>query len=38
MVSLNFPGKKHISGAGMPLIAVAKIIFKKILGTSHAIF
>jgi len=26
IVSLNYPGKKHISGVGMPLIAVAKII------------
>jgi len=26
IVSLNCPGKKHISGVGMPLIAVAKII------------
>ena len=26
MVSLNYPGEKHISGAVMPLIAVAKII------------
>jgi len=38
MVSLNCLGKKHISGVGMPLIAVAKIIKKKFLGTSHAIF
>ena len=38
IVSLNFPGKKHISGAGMPLIAVATIITKTFLGTSHAIF
>jgi len=30
MVRLNFPGKKHISGADMPLIAVAKIIKKNI--------
>jgi len=30
MVSLNCPGKKNISGAGMPLIAVAKIIKKNI--------
>ena len=37
-VSLNCSGKKHISGAGMPLIAVAKIIKKTFLGTSHAIF
>jgi len=27
-VRLNCPGKKHISGVGMPLIAVAKIIKK----------
>ena len=38
VVSLNCPGKKHISGVGMPLIAIAKIISKNILGTSHAIF
>ena len=37
IVSLNCLGKKHTSGVGMPLIAVAKIR-KKILGTSHAIF
>jgi len=36
-VRLNCPGKKHISGVGMPLTAVAKII-KKFLGTPHAIF
>ena len=29
IVSLNLPGKKHISGAGMPVIAVATIIKKK---------
>ena len=29
IVRLNYPGKKHISGVGMPLIAVAKIIKKK---------
>jgi len=39
IVRLNCPGKKHTSSVGMPLIAVAKIIFKKtFLGTSHAIF
>jgi len=39
IVSLNCPGKKHISGVGMPLIAVAKIIFlKTFLGTFHVIF
>jgi len=27
---LNCPSKKHISGAGLPLIAVAKIIKKNI--------
>jgi len=37
IVSLNCPGKKHISGADTPLIADAEII-KKFLGTSHAIF
>jgi len=37
MVSLNCPGKKQISSVGIPLIAVAKIIKKTILGTSHAI-
>jgi len=26
IVRLNYPGKKHILGVGMPLIAVAKII------------
>jgi len=31
------PGKKAISGIGMALIAVVKVI-KKILDTSHAIF
>jgi len=30
IVSLNYPSKKHISGAGTPLIAVAKIIKKNI--------
>jgi len=29
-VSLNCPGKKHISGVGMPLIVVTKIIKKNI--------
>jgi len=38
IVSLNGSGKKHISGAGLPLIAVAKTIKKKFLGTSHDIF
>jgi len=38
IVSLNCPGKKRISGVGMPLIAVAKMIKKALLGTSHAIF
>jgi len=38
IVSLNCPGRKHISGVGMPLVAVAKIIKKSFLGTSHAIF
>jgi len=38
IVSLNCPGKKHISGSGKPLIAVAKIIKKSFLGTSHDIF
>ena len=38
IVSLNCPGKKHISGVGMPLIAVAEIIKKTLLGTYHAIF
>jgi len=38
IVSLNCPGKKHVSGVGMPLIAVAKIIKKTFIGTSHAIF
>jgi len=38
IVRLNCPGKKHISGVGMPLIAVANIIKKSFLGTSHAIF
>jgi len=38
IVRLNFPGKKHISRVGMPLIAVAKIKKKTFLGTSHAIF
>ena len=37
IVHLSCPGKKHISGVGMPLIAVSKTI-KKFLGTSHAIF
>ena len=31
IVGLNYPGKKHISGVGMPLIAVAKIIDKHLL-------
>jgi len=31
IVSLNCPGKKHISGAGVPLIAVPKIIKKHFL-------
>jgi len=31
IISLNCPGKKHISGVGMPLITVAKIIKKKLL-------
>ena len=31
IVSLNCPGKKHISGAGMPLIAVAEIIKRNFL-------
>jgi len=26
IVSLNCPGKKHISGVGMPPVAVAKMI------------
>ena len=30
IVCLNCPGKKHISGIGMPLIVVAKIIKKNI--------
>jgi len=38
IVRLNCRGKKHISGVGMPLIAVVKIIKKSFLGTSHAIF
>ena len=38
VVSLNCPGKKHISGIDMPLIAVAKIKKKTFLGTSHVIF
>jgi len=38
IIRLNCPGKKHISGVGMPLIAFAKIIKKSFLGTSHAIF
>jgi len=28
-VHLNYPGKKHISGVGLPLIAVTKIIYSK---------
>jgi len=31
IVRLNFPGKKHISRVGMPLIAVAKIKKKHFL-------
>jgi len=30
-VSLNCPGKKHISGVGIPLIAVVKILKKHFL-------
>jgi len=37
VVNPNCPGKKHVSGLDMPLIAVTKII-KMLLGTSHAIF
>jgi len=38
-ITVNCSGEKHISGAGTPLIAVAKIIFlKTFLGTSYVIF
>jgi len=37
-VNLNCPGRKHLSGIDLPLIAVTKRIKKTFLGTSHAIF